>query len=337
MSTIKTIALSNVRDQNDDVNRSKMHYRDVADIIEYMTESSLPCNKSEDAELTHALRERLAFIDFRLYFQGELRRNDLIERFGISPAVATRAIAQYMAVAPNNAGLDKQKVYRPTAQFTPWYPHSAGQALATLAQGLTLSIGSGPEAITPCELPSELALPKVEILATVTRAIKQGKAIKVRYVSMTSGENEREIVPFAIMTNRVRWHVRAYDRKNRDFLDFVLRRIVEATVLEDGVVDSHERPAADKQWTRIIKLELVPHPNLKRPEVVELDYDMLDGVLTVDVRAANVGYIMKLWGVDCSPDHSLPSDVFHLWLRDPLSIYGASTALAPGYTVPKPV
>lgn len=302
-----------------------------------MTESSLPSNKSEDPELTHAQRERLAFIDFRLYFQGELRRNDLIERFGISPAVATRAIAQYMAIAPNNAELDKQKVYRPTPQFTPWYPHSAGQALATLAQGLTLSIGSAPEAITPCELPSELALPKVEILATVTRAIKHGKAIKVRYVSMTSGENERELVPFALVTNRVRWHMRVYDRKNKKFLDLVLRRIVEAKILEESVVAPHERASADAEWNRIITLELVPHPDVERPEVVRLDYEMPDGVLHVDVRAANVGYVTKLWAIDCSPNHSLSAKEFHLWLRDPLSIYGASTALlAPGYKAPKP-
>lgn len=302
-----------------------------------MIEPSLPSKKDEDAELTHALRERLAFIDFRLYFQGELRRNDLIERFGISPAVATRAIAQYMAVAPNNAELDKQKVYRPTSQFEPWHPHSAGQALATLAQGLTLSIGSTPDTITPCELPSELALPRVEILAAVTRAIKQGKALKVRYVSMTSGENDRELVPFALVTNRVRWHVRVYDRKNKKFLDFVLRRIVEATVLEDSVVEPHERSTADVEWNRIITLDLVPHPDVERQEVIRLDYDMPDGVLRVDVRAANVGYVTKLWGIDCSPGHTLSAKEFHLWLRDPLSIYGASTALlAPGYVSPKP-
>ncbi|BFO54270.1 YafY family protein [Acidovorax sacchari] len=297
-------------------------------------EPSFPENKSEEAEFTHALRERLAFIDFQLYFLGELRRNDLIARFGISSAVATRAIAQYLAVAPDNAKLDKQKVYRPTPQFAPWYHHSVSQALATLAQGLTLSIGSQPQAITPCELPLELALPKVEILAAVARAIKQGKPIKVRYVSMTSGENEREIVPFALVTNRVRWHVRAYDRKNRTFLDFVLRRIVEATVLEDASVEPHELPSSDAQWSRVITLELVPHPGIARAEVVNLDYDMPDGVLRVKVRAANVGYVTKLWGIDCSPDHSLSPDVYHLWLKDPLSIYGASTALAPGYVPP---
>ncbi|MBT9100246.1 hypothetical protein KFZ76_21335 [Methylovulum psychrotolerans] len=45
--------------------------------------------------LSRAQRERLAYIEFRLYFLGEARRQDLIQRFGIAPAVATRDFAQY--------------------------------------------------------------------------------------------------------------------------------------------------------------------------------------------------------------------------------------------------
>ena len=55
-----------------------------------------------------------------------------------------------------------------------------------------------------------------------------------------------------------------------------------------------------------------------------------------DEHIVLVGYLLKLWAVDCSPDHSLDPEVFHLWLRDPLSIYGASTSLAPGYVQPPP-
>lgn len=286
--------------------------------------------------LTLKQRERLAFIDFQLYFLGELRRNDLVERFGISPVVATRTIAQYLALAPNNCKLDKHKVYRPEPGFSPWHQHSVSQVLATLAQGLTLSMGHEQGALLPCELSPELSMPKLEILAPVTRAIHQGKVIKVRYVSTTSGQAEREIVPFALVNNRVRWHVRAYDRKNNKFLDFVLRRILSVSALEDEHVRDYEKSTSDIEWSRIISLELVPHPKLEHPEAILLDYDMPNGVLEINVRAANVGYLMRLWAIDCSPDHTLSEKEFHLWLRDPLSIYGApSVTLAPGYIHPK--
>jgi len=308
-----------------------------------ITKMQSPQDKDSDhnSSLTLKQRERLAFIDFQLYFLGELRRNDLVERFGISSVVATRTIAEYLGLAPNNCKLDnKKKVYRPEPGFAPWHQHSVSQALATLAQGLTLSFGHEQNALLPSELSPELSMPRLEILAPITRSIHQGKAIKIKYVSLSSGETEREIVPFALVNNRVRWHIRAYDRKNNKFLDFVLRRILSVSILEDEQVREHERVTSDIEWNRIIGLELVPHPKLKRPDVILHDYDMPDGVLKVNVRAANVGYLMRLWGVDCSPDHSASKDnaaEFHLWLRDPLSIYGApSLALAPGYVPPTP-
>lgn len=40
--------------------------------------------------LSHAQRERLAYVEFRLYFMGEIGRPDLAGRFGVAPAGATR-------------------------------------------------------------------------------------------------------------------------------------------------------------------------------------------------------------------------------------------------------
>ena len=64
---------------------------------------------------------------------------------------------------------------------------------------------------------------------------------------------------------------------------------------------------------------------------------MPGGVLKVNVRAANAGYMLRRWSVDCSPDHSLKGLEYALWLRDPLALYGASNAyLALGYKDPRP-
>lgn len=93
----------------------------------------------------------------------------------------------------------------------------------------------------------------------------------------------------------------------------------------------------DVQWSRIIELALVPHPEHARPEIVRMDFDMPDGVRIVKARAANAGYMLRRWSVDCSPDHSLRGPEYALWLSDPLALYGASSApLAPGYQDPRP-
>lgn len=58
------------------------------------------------ADLGLVQRERLAFIDFRLFFLGSVSRGDIVGRFGVSPAVSTRDLALYRNVAPSNISFD---------------------------------------------------------------------------------------------------------------------------------------------------------------------------------------------------------------------------------------
>jgi hypothetical protein len=282
-------------------------------------------------------RERLSHIDFKLYFLGELRRSDVVERFETAPAGATRDIAQYREIAPENLELDAAtKTYRPTTDFVPLFEHKPQRVLTALSQGFGEGIGDQLQPMLRCEFPAALSLPKMSVLAPVTRAINRGKAVRLGYTSIESGKTERELVPLALVDIGNRWHVRAFDRRRREFRDFVFTRMDSPVVLEDSPIGDEETVEHDVQWGRIIELELVPHPKHARPEVVLMDYDMPEGKLRVKVRAANAGYILRRWNVDCSPDHHLEGPEFALWLRDPLALYGASNAhLAPGYKDPR--
>ena len=285
--------------------------------------------------LTRTQLERMSYIDFRLYFLGELRRADVMTRFGIAPAGATRDIAQYRELAPQNLFLDSSKIYRPSETFTPLFDHSPQRVLTALSQGFGEGVGDLSQSLIRCELPAFLSKPSMSVLAPITRAINLGKAVRLGYTSVEHGRTERDIVPLALVNNGVRWHVRAFDRKHRQFRDFVLTRMDSPVLLEDEDVTREEMSESDMQWSRIIELELVPHPKHPRPEAIMMDYHMPDGVLRGKVRAAHAGYLLLLWSVDCSPDHRLEGLEFALWLRDPLSLYGSSSArLAPGYVPP---
>lgn len=290
------------------------------------------------ANLTKTQLERLSHIDFKLYFLGELRRADVVDRFGTGPAAATRDIALYREIAPDNLELDNSdKIYKPTSTFVPLFEHSPQRVLTALSQGFGEGLRDQMQPMLRCEIPNALSLPKMSILAPITRAIHCGKAVKIGYTSIESGHTERELVPLALVDIGIRWHVRAFDRRRGQFRDFVLTRMDEPTVLDESVVKRGETAEEDVQWSRIIELELVPHPNHPRPEVVLRDYDFpADGILRVRVRAANAGYMLRRWTVDCSADHQLQGLEYALWLRDPLALYGASNSqLAPGYRNPR--
>lgn len=283
------------------------------------------------SELPQAQRERLAYLELRAYFAGELRRADIEERFGVKPAAATRDLTAYRVLAPANLSYDAPaRCYRPTRQFKPLFEFAAERVLAWLLQGFGDGLDLKLRKATPCEGPGNLVRPDLPILSTVTRAMCAKRALKVSYLSISSGATSRELVPVALADNGLRWHVRAFDRTNVRFGDFVLTRIVKAKEI-DGEVDEHELLPADAQWVRIVDMEVVPHPGLNWPQGIEADYAMEEGVLHLRSRAALAGYMLRRWSIDCTPDHSLDPASHHLWLRNPQTLYGVeSAAFAPG-------
>ena len=284
-------------------------------------------------DLSRPQRERLAHIDFALYFLGELRRNDIAEKFETGPSAATRDIGFYREYAPHNCELDPSaKVYRPLPTFKPLFQHSPRRVLTALSQGFGEGLGEESGELVRCDIPTPLTTPDVAIIAPISRAIHRGLAVRLHYTSVPSGRTQKTLVPIALVDTGVRWHARAYDREKREFRDYVLTRMEDPHVLEDSPAAKEETAECDAQWSRLIDLALVPHPDHPRPEVVRKDYPFRDGVLKIQVRAANAGYMLRRWSVDCSPNHTLSCDEFPLWLPDPLALIGANNAqLAPGY------
>ncbi len=291
------------------------------------------------ADLTQPQRDRLAFVELRVRFIGEIRRQDLVSRFGIQSAAATRDLALYKEIAPGNIDYDaKGKAYVLGADFRPVFDFPPERVLSSLTQGFGDGEPMRIKAWVASESPSRLTYPALDALASVTRAIHQECPLSIEYHSITSGSTEREIVPFALIDNGLRWHVRAFDRKSLEFRDFVITRINRPVVLKGQPVAPHEMSDQDIQWTRIVELDIVPHPDQPYPEISEMDYGMNGGVLQLKMRAAMAGYMLRKWSVDCSADHKLRGPEYRLWLRNHLALYGVKSAiLAPGYESPEPM
>jgi hypothetical protein len=290
-------------------------------------------SNEEIANLTQPQRDRIAFVELRVRFIGAIRRQDLVSRFGIQSAAATRDLALYKELAPNNIDYDpKGKTYVTGQAFRPVFDFPPERVLAWLSQGFGDGEPTKIKSWISCEIPSRLSQPDLDTLACVTRAIHQECPLQVVYHSLSSGGTEREIVPFALIDNGLRWHARAFDRRSGDFRDFVITRMKQPEVLKGGEVLPQEKSDQDIQWTRIVEVDLVPHPDAPHPEITEMDYAMTAGVLKMKLRAATAGYILRQWSVDCSPDHSLRGPEYRLWLKDHLALYGVKNAvLAPGY------
>lgn len=286
------------------------------------------------SQLSQTQKERLFHIDFRLYFLGSVNRNDLVSRFGIKEAAATRDITLYKELAPKNLEYDtKAKTYIQREGFSPLFNYSSHQALAALLHGYGDDFVSTSHTFEAAEAPTQLHLPASDILAFLTRAIYNQQAISIHYRSLSSGLTQREVVPHSLIDNGLRWHVRAFDRLRQQFSDFVINRIEQPCLLESRVVSDTETKAADQQWNQFVELQLAPHPSLRYPETIAHEYGLQNGELTLSVRAAVAGYVLRRWNVDCSDNHALIGPEYHLWLknRQALAEIG-NLVLAPGYS-----
>lgn len=283
-------------------------------------------------DLTHGQRSRLAFIDFSLEYFGEVSRADLISRFQTGLAAATRDLASYKQLAPNNAFLDhKARRYLRRDQFSPLFSHNPEAILTGLSQGFGDGLSFPMEPSESCFDAVRLIHPKAEYIAAIMRAIHHRVALQCRYVSISSGESQREIVPHSLVNNGHRWHVRAYDRDSASFRDFVVTRFTDVAILDQSI-NTLEARQYDKQWNHIVPLSLIAHPALAFPQAIELDYAMQDGQLKLEVRAALAGYLLRQWNVDCSPQHQLNGGEYQLALSNHQVLEGIEgLAIAPGW------
>lgn len=256
-------------------------------------------------------RQRLEFIDFRLYWEGRINRGDLVDHFGVSVPQASSDLTRYQQAARGNALYDKTlKAYVAGPRFKPaFFEPSADQYLAQLR---LIQAGLLPEdeawAIRP---PSYAILPvlrrrlEADTLRRMLVAIRAGESIRVRYQSMTRpAPSWRRIAPHALGFDGARWHARAWCYRREAFRDFVLSRIMEVGESEPSAVE----PGDDLGWRREVTLRLAPHPALKggRRRAVELDYGMVDGVFEVTTRACLAYYCLRQFGLDSEPSEVRP-------------------------------
>lgn len=264
------------------------------------------------AEVKWGTRQRLQYIEIMAFYCGVVSRTDVARAFGISDAAATKDLAQYGKLVPDNLIYRQNHFgYVPGPDFHPCVADLSPEAvLPMLALNLTGMSGPyGDERIFG--VPAELLAPPTRLpgrstTAQVTRAVAQRKKLRIQYLSLSDRESDQEriIEPHSLCHNGLRWHVRAYNEETFDFRDFVLSRIAMAEMLDTPAESSSE---FDEDWVESVTLELIPHPGLEEKKRLTLlmDYGAENGVITIEVRRALLGYLLQRLRVDTSPEHSL--------------------------------
>lgn len=260
-----------------------------------------------------SVERRLAFIEERLFWLGEVNRADLVSRFGVSMGQASGDIARYLALGGEGISYDKSaKRYVAGDDFVPVLAEPNAKRLLGELRLVDLDILSPEETLLGAVPPFDAApVPERTIdpfvLRAVLRAIRGRQAVKVLYQSMSRPDPLQRIVePHAIGHDGFRWHARAYDRENGSFRDFVLGRLSKPKPAGPAT----SRPEDDLAWSEIVELRIAPHPKLTAAQrrAISLDYGIRGASIAIPVRRALLFYALKRLGLDVGPDVRPPHE-----------------------------
>lgn len=255
---------------------------------------------------------RYRMIEVIALWEGRLTTNHLIKSFGIGRQQASKDINSYLSeVAPGNLVYDKQlKGYKPSDSFAPELTSGhADEYLHILARSEDMAVtfnelDMGFENVSMVRPVTRNISPQV--LRPLVQAIREKKRVDISYTSLKDGiEVERIISPHTLVCTPLRWHVRAYCEHANDYRDFVLSRITGIPCLEAKSVKGREH---DELWNTPLTVDLKPDPRLTEVQanVVEHDYGMEKGTLTIPTNAALVRYVLDAYNIDINVLDSNP-------------------------------
>lgn len=247
------------------------------------------------------LAPRLKFIEWRLFWEGQINRSDLEDRFGISTPQASLDLRYYKEFAGQNIEYNASlKRYVASKDIKPKFLRvSANRLLLQLRTWVARVLRR--EDLWFSEIPAVGVAPEIgrdvrpEILRRVLEAMRTRQALSIRYQSLTNSR-WREIAPHAIAFDGHRWHARAWCCERQEFRDFVLTRIERLGKLKPVTFN----PEHDLAWNSTTRLRLCPHPGLtdEQSQAIQRDYDMRDGVREIEIRLSLAYYFIKRMNLD---------------------------------------
>lgn len=250
---------------------------------------------------------RLAFIDFKVFYTGTLSRIDIMNEFDVSEITSSRVIAEYKNVRPGNISYDNKskKFELNESDYNPLVDYNAKDALRMLAKGFeknNLIRGRGVisyESIGFIQPPLD-----ANFVATITRAISNGKKISCKYNSATSkNDSYRKLSPLVILFDGRNWIFRAYHEDSKDdvkYKNFNFSRVIDV-LSNDELVEYENGLAYDDLWNMTLPVEIEINHSFSdvQKDEVRRDFGIKDGSdkILMTERAAFIWIILNQWMV----------------------------------------
>lgn len=265
-------------------------------------------------DIKWAAEQRFQFIEHQAFWCGGLNRSDLTAHFGLSVPQASKDIAAYQALHPENLTYDpsKRRYFR-SPQFKAGFITLDAEGF--LRASVVQEMGGTAGGEHPDRLPIAESLPiprrKIDpnVLQPIAQCVAEGRSVEIKYISMSTNKPDamwRRITPHAFGHDGLRWHIRAFCHTSRKFKDFIVSRCMDTR----DVDVAGAAPESDVFWNSFFQVGLVPNPLLseQQQQIISGEYGMVDDILTINVRRAMLYYFNKRLRLDAAPSLDGPHE-----------------------------
>lgn len=259
-------------------------------------------NEHANYSLTQA--ERLAFIDIRLSYLGEISRSDIMSEFRIAQAAASKDLSEYRAIQKDKVDIDPQskKTIIKMEKFQPLFDISGQNALSILVNGFNRNYLVKASPLVPVEY-IETSIEELDShkIMAITRAIHKNKGIRCQYGSShSSNHNMRILVPRTLFINKNEWYFRAFEYNENSntskFKNFKLSRVEKSELFDLGNNIKDKIPT-DIDWNTIIPIQIEINNTLDdyMRDSIRKEFRLKSDTHTLFIKIALFPYIYSNW------------------------------------------
>lgn len=252
-------------------------------------DESSSLNRMSLADLKHAQRERILFLDQCLTWRGQANRRDLMQRFDISTAQAAVDFRTYLSLTQTPPVYDaSEKTY---------FSSGCHRALSDVGPDQVFDLLSDETTSVGASIPLPNRVMDSAAIAQLYRAMRGEQDIQVTYTSMSSGLSEPQwISPVRFHFDGEAIHLRAWSHNHRAYRDYLPIRILKQNDL--ATRDRSFPLPFDTDWHSFVRLWIRPRSDLSdaQERVVRLEYGFQEkSHITVETRKALVFYVIRRW------------------------------------------
>lgn len=248
-----------------------------------------------------AVRKRLQWLEFALYWTGRVRREDMVRRWGISLPQASADIAAYQELAPGNVEYDYQnRWYVVAPKVKPYFVETTDFEAGLVEDSQAV----GVEPVLSMDRVAPLSSTySINVMRPIIQGFQQRIPLEIQLYDRQDKRGaiplgtKSTICPHHLIIAPLRTYLRCWVKESQRFVSLAPALI---TAVRFAPESSWVPDELDAGWHTMEDIVLIPSPSLAEEHraAAEREYGLKNGRRVIHCRACMVYYVLASMNLD---------------------------------------